>query len=71
MLGLIGIAFGLLAALALMRVLAGLLFEVGTIEPLTYAGVALVLLAVATLAAYLPARRATRVDPVTVLKSDG
>jgi predicted permease len=70
-LGLIGIGLGLLAAVALTRVLAGMLFQVGTLEPVTYAGVALVLLAVATLAAYLPARRATRVDPVTVLKSEG
>ncbi len=63
-----GLALGLLSALAVSRVLSSLLYGVGARDPLTFAGVALVLGAVALLATYLPARRASRVDPMEALR---
>jgi putative ABC transport system permease protein len=63
-----GIALGLLAAIGLTRIMAALLFEVSPTDPLTFAAVALVLGAVAVLASYLPAQRATRVDPLVALR---
>jgi putative ABC transport system permease protein len=65
-----GIAIGLLGALALTRTMRSLLFEISNMDPLTYCGVALVLLLVAALAAYLPARRATLVDPIIALRHE-
>jgi len=63
-----GTALGLGAAYALTRFLASMLFGVKPRDPLTFAAVALVLAVVATAAAYIPARRATRVDPLTALR---
>lgn len=63
-----GLALGLLGALALSRILRSLLYDIGTTDPLTYTVVPLVLMSVAALASYLPARRATRVDPMTALR---
>ena len=57
-------------ALVAARLLGGLLFEVDTLDPLTFVGVPLVLAAAALLAAWLPARRASRVHPVTALRTD-
>ena len=65
---LFGLLLGFAGAIALTRFLASLLFEVKANDPITFAGVALVLAAVAFLASYLPARRATRVDPVIALR---
>ena len=66
----VGIVVGLAGAFALTRVMRTLLFAVTPSDPVTYAGIALVLAAVALLASYLPARRATRVDPVIALRED-
>jgi putative ABC transport system permease protein len=66
----LGAIAGLAGALALSKVLHGLLFEVTASDPLTYVGVALLLFAVALAAMLLPARRAATVDPVVALKAD-
>jgi len=63
-----GIALGLLAALALARVISSQLFQTSAFDPATFAGMALALLLVAFLATYIPARRAARVDPIVALR---
>jgi predicted permease len=67
-LALIGIGLGAVGALFLTRLLKGLVFGVSTTDPLAFGGVILLLIAVALLASWLPARRATRVDPMDVLR---
>ncbi|MGH8223805.1 MAG: ABC transporter permease [Woeseiaceae bacterium] len=66
----IGLILGLLASFALTRVLSGLLYGVTPTDPATFAIVAILLIAVAMLASYLPARRAALVDPVTALREE-
>jgi ABC-type antimicrobial peptide transport system permease subunit len=68
---LIGLVVGIGAAAALTRVLAKALFEVSPLDPITYVWVTGVLGATALLAAWLPARRAVKVDPVKVLGDEG
>ena len=65
-----GVATGLLAAVALTRLLAGLLFEVEPLDPVTFAATSLALVTIATVAAYLPARRGMRMAPVDALRTN-
>jgi predicted permease len=66
----LGLALGLAGALAFTRLISGLLFGVGAADPLTFAAAALLLFLTALVAAYLPARRAARVDPMLALRSE-
>jgi putative ABC transport system permease protein len=67
---LIGLAMGFAAAFFFTSWMSGLLFRVSTNDPLTFAGIALLLLAIALLACWLPAQRATEVDPMVALRSE-
>jgi len=68
--GTLGIGAGLIGALLATRVLQDLLFGVSANDPATFAAVCVMLLGVLLVAAYLPARRATRVDPLVALRAD-
>jgi ABC-type lipoprotein release transport system permease subunit len=65
---LLGVVIGVGAALVLTRVMASLLFGISATDPVTFATISLVLVTVALLASYIPALRATRVDPMVVLR---
>jgi ABC-type antimicrobial peptide transport system permease subunit len=65
-----GVVVGGIAAYALTRFMRSIVFGVSTSDPLTYAAVAALLLVVALLAAYIPARRATRMDPMIALRAE-
>jgi len=64
----IGMVVGVVASLVLARTLSGLLFGVASSDPVTFAGMLVILTAVAALAGYLPARRASRIDPMEALR---
>ncbi len=68
LLSLVGATVGILVALPVARMAGNLLYGVSATDPLTYAGITLLLMAVALLACYLPARRATRIDPLIALR---
>jgi ABC-type lipoprotein release transport system permease subunit len=64
------IGIGLVGSLVVSRLIAGLLYQVRPADPVTFAGIALLLAGVALFACYFPARRATRVDPALTLRSE-
>jgi len=69
-LSLVGVAVGLALAVGLARLMEGLLFGVSPADPVTFGGVALILVAVALAASWVPARRAARIDPMTALRAE-
>ena len=64
----LGVVIGIAASLVITRLMSTLLFGISPTDPLTFVGVALLLSLVALLASYIPARRATRVDPMVALR---
>jgi len=66
----LGIAIGLLASVALTRAVSALLFQVSATDATTFVGVSVLLLAIAALACFVPARRAARVDPSVTMRGD-
>ena len=69
-LGLIGVGIGVAGALALARIIAGMLYNTGAGDPLTFLVVSVIFLGIATIASYFPARRAARVDPMAALRCE-
>ena len=63
-----GVFIGVAGALALTRVMKAMLFDVSATDPSTFVGVGVLLMLLALIASYIPARRVTRIDPVTALR---
>jgi ABC-type antimicrobial peptide transport system permease subunit len=66
----IGVGIGLLGALAATRALGSLLYGVEAVDPATFAGMSVAMIGVGLLASYLPARRASSVDPIESMRGD-
>ncbi len=66
----IGVACGIVSAFAVMRLMSSLLFDVNPVDPLTYAAVSATLVVAAVVASYVPALRATAIDPVEALRAE-
>ena len=66
----LGVVLGLVGAAASTRVLASLLYGVGPADPLSFGGISALVVAIACLASYIPARRALRIDPTEALRAD-
>jgi len=66
----VGVLLGLAGAFGITRVIRSLLYNVTPTDPISFGGVALFLAAIAVLASYLPARRATNVDPIVALRNE-
>jgi len=69
-LALFGVGVGVVGALSLNRMMTNVLFGVSTVDPATFAGVTMVLIGIAFLACFVPARRAARVDPAVCLRNE-
>jgi ABC-type antimicrobial peptide transport system permease subunit len=69
-LAVIGVVAGLALAAAAARLIRGLLFDVSAADPATFVAAPIVLLAIAIVASYIPARRATRIDPIIALRGE-
>jgi putative ABC transport system permease protein len=67
---LVGVAIGLVAAFGVTRVMKNMLFGLSSTDPLTFIAISILLVGVALVASYLPALRATRVDPVVALRTE-
>ncbi|PYT19817.1 MAG: hypothetical protein DMG57_44185, partial [Acidobacteria bacterium] len=67
-LGLVGVLIGVAGALAISRIIVGMLYNTGAGDPITYVAVSIIFLGIALVASYLPARRAARLDPMIVLR---
>ncbi|HEY3458645.1 MAG TPA: FtsX-like permease family protein, partial [Bryobacteraceae bacterium] len=67
---LVGVSIGVAGAFALTRFLQGLLFHVNATDPVTFVGVPLLLIFVAAIASYIPARRAMQIDPMAALRME-
>ncbi len=66
----VGLAIGLVVSIGLTRLIEGFLFEVSALDLGTFAATSIILMATAALASYLPARRATRIDPIQALRAE-
>ncbi|MBV8812813.1 MAG: hypothetical protein JO033_29435, partial [Acidobacteriaceae bacterium] len=69
-LGFVGVLIGVPGAVAMSRIVAGMLYDTGIDDPITYVAVSVIFLGIGIVASYLPARRAAQLDPVVMLRSE-